>query len=151
VNEFVVGLGWAGMYGAMALAAVGSIIGCAIAGQAAIGAMLETESGYGRYVGISAMPSSQIIYGIVVMFTLNREVTPEVAGALFGIGIMAGIALMFSAIRQGQCCASAINAAKEKPEIFGLSLAPAAIVEGFAVFAFIFALVLAGGIPSPGV
>jgi len=148
VNELVVGLGWAGMYGAMALAAVGSIIGCAIAGQAAIGAMLETESGYGRYVGISAMPSSQIIYGIVVMFTLNREVTPEVAGALFGIGIMAGIALMFSAIRQGQCCASAINAAKEKPEIFGLSLAPAAIVEGFAVFAFIFALVLAGGIPA---
>jgi len=151
VNELVVGLGWAGMYGAMALAAVGSIIGCAIAGQAAIGAMLETESGYGRYVGISAMPSSQIIYGIVVMFTLNRDVTPEVAGPLFGIGIMAGIALMFSAIRQGQCCASAINAAKEKPEIFGLSLAPAAIVEGFAVFAFIFALVLAGGIPSAGV
>lgn len=148
MNELVVGLGWAGMYGAMALAAVGSIIGCAIAGQAAIGAMLETESGYGRYVGISAMPSSQIIYGIVVMFTLNRDVTPEVAGALFGIGIMAGIALMFSAIRQGQCCAAAINAAKEKPEIFGLSLAPAAIVEGFAVFAFIFALVLAGGIPA---
>lgn len=150
MNELVVGLGWAGMYGAMALAAVGSIIGCAIAGQAAIGAMLETESGYGRYVGISAMPSSQIIYGIVVMFTLNRDVTPEVAGALFGIGIMAGLALMFSAIRQGQCCASAINAAKEKPEIFGLSLAPAAIVEGFAVFAFIFALVLAGGIPGAG-
>lgn len=130
----------------MAFAAIGSIIGCAIAGQAAIGAMLETESGYGRYVGISAMPSSQIIYGIVVMFTLNREVTPEVAGALFGIGVPAGIALMFSAIYQGQCCASAINATKEKPEIFGLSLAPAAIVEGFAVFTFIFALVLAGGI-----
>jgi len=148
MSDLVVGLGWAGVYGAMALAAVGSIIGCAVAGQAAIGAMLETESGYGRYVGISAMPSSQIIYGIVVMFTLNREVTPEVAGALFGIGIMAGIALMFSAIRQGQCCASAINAAKEKPEIFGLSLAPAAIVEGFAVFAFIFALVLAGSIPG---
>ncbi len=148
MNELVVGLGWAGIYGAMALAAVGSIIGCAIAGQAAIGAMLETESGYGRYVGISAMPSSQIIYGIVVMFTLQRTVTPEVAGALFGIGILAGIALMFSAIHQGRCCAAAINAAKEKPEIFGLSLAPAAIVEGFAVFAFIFALVLAGSIPG---
>lgn len=148
MNEFVVALGWMGMYGAMALAAIGSIIGCSIAGQAAVGAMLETESGYGRYVGVSAMPSSQIIYGIVVMFTLNREVTPEVAGALFGIGIMSGLALMFSAIRQGYCCAAAINAAKEKPEVFGLSLAPAAIVEGFAVFAFIFALVLAGGIPA---
>ena len=148
MNEFVVALGWAGMYGAMALGAVGSIIGCAIAGQAAIGAMLETEGGYGRYIGVSAMPSSQIIYGIVVMFTLNREVTAETGAGLFGVGILAGIALMFSAIKQGQCCASAINATKEKPEIFGLSLAPAAIVEGFAVFAFIFALVISAGIPG---
>lgn len=148
MNELVVALGWAGMYGAMALAAVGSIMGCAIAGQAAIGAMLETEGGYGRYVGISAMPSSQIIYGIVVMFTLNRDVTPENAGGLFGIGLLAGVALMYSAIHQGRCCAAAINASKDKPEIFGLSLAPAAIVEGFAVFAFIFALVVSAGVPG---
>jgi V/A-type H+/Na+-transporting ATPase subunit K len=55
---------------------------------------------------------------------------------------------MLSAIYQGRCCASAINASKAKPEIFGLSLAPAAIVEGFAVFAFIFALVISAGIPT---
>jgi len=148
MNEFVVALGWTGMYGAMALGAIGSIIGCAIAGQAAIGAMLETEGGYGRFIGISVMPSSQVIYGIVVMFTLQRPVTAENGGALFGIGIMAGLALLYSAILQGKTCASAINAAKAKPEIFGLSLAPAAIVEGFAVFAFVFALVIAGGIPG---
>jgi V/A-type H+-transporting ATPase subunit K len=148
MNEFVIALGWAGVYGVMALGAIGSMIGCAIAGQAAIGAMIETESGHGRYIGVSVMPSSQVIYGIVVMFTLNRTITPENAGALVGIGILAGLALMFSAIRQGQCCASSINASKVKPEIFGLSLAPAAIVEGFAVFAFVFALVLAGGIPA---
>jgi V/A-type H+/Na+-transporting ATPase subunit K len=148
MNEFVIALGWSGVYGVMALGAIGSIIGCAVAGQAAIGAMIETESGHGRYIGISVMPSSQVIYGIVVMFTLNRTITPDNAGALFGIGIFAGLALMFSAIRQGQCCASSINASKVKPEIFGLSLAPAAIVEGFAVFAFVFALVLAGSIPA---
>jgi V/A-type H+-transporting ATPase subunit K len=119
-----------------------------VAGQAAIGAMVDTESGHGRFIGVSVMPSSQVIYGIVVMFTLQRTVTPGNAPALFGIGIFAGLALMFSAIRQGQTCASAIHASKTKPEIFGLSLAPAAIVEGFAVFAFVFALVLAGNIPS---
>lgn len=146
MNEFVIALGWAGLYGVMALAAIGSIIGCSVAGQAAIGAMVDTESGYGRYIGVSVMPSSQIIYGIVVMFTLQREVTSVSGPALFGIGILAGLALMFSAIRQGQACASAIHASKTKPEIFGLSLAPAAIVEGFAVFAFVFALVLAGNI-----
>jgi V/A-type H+-transporting ATPase subunit K len=148
MDNFVVALGWAGIYGPMALGAIGSIIGCATAGQAAIGAMLETESGYGRYVGISAMPSSQIIYGIVVMFTLNRPVTPETGAAMFGIGILAGLALMVSAIRQGQACAAAIKASTAKPEIFGLALAPAAIVEGFAVFAFIFALVISAGIPA---
>ncbi len=148
MNELVVALGWAGLYGAMALGAIGSIIGCSIAGQAAIGAMVDTESGHGRFIGVSVMPSSQIIYGIVVMFTLQRPVTPETAPALFGIGMLAGLALMFSAMRQGQACASAIHASKIKPEIFGLSLAPAAIVEGFAVFAFVFALVLAGNIPG---
>jgi V/A-type H+-transporting ATPase subunit K len=148
MSDFVLALGWAGIYGPMALGAIGSIIGCALAGQAAIGAMLETESGHGRYVGVSAMPSSQVIYGIVVMFTLNREVTVESAPGMFGIGILAGLALMYSGIYQGRACASAINSSKAKPEIFGLSLAPAAIVEGFAVFAFVFALVLSEGIPT---
>ncbi|MDC8444722.1 MAG: ATP synthase subunit C [Nitrosomonas sp.] len=148
MNEFMVMLGWLGLYAPMALSAVGSIIGCAVAGQAAIGAMLETESGHGRYLGVSAMPSSQVIYGIVVMLTLNREMTVTSAAGIFGIGLLSGIALLASAVYQGRSCAAAINAAKAKPEIFGLSLAPAAIVEGFAVFAFIFALVISAGIPA---
>ncbi len=141
-------LGWLGLYAPMALSAIGSIIGCAVAGQAAIGAMLETESGHGKYLGVSAMPSSQIIYGIVVMLTLNREMTETSAAGIFSIGLLSGIALLASAVYQGRSCAAAINASKAKPEIFGLSLAPAAIVEGFAVFAFIFALVISAGIPA---
>ena len=149
MEEFVLlTLGWAGLYAPTALGAIGSILGCSRAGQAACGAMLEVESGYGRFVGASALPSSQTIYGIVVMFTLNREVTPECAPGLLAIGILSGVALMMSAIMQGACCASAINVSKSKPEVFGLSVAPAAIVEGFAVFAFVFALVVSAGIPG---
>lgn len=148
MSDFIVILGWVGLYAPMALGAIGSIMGCAVAGQAAIGAMLVTESGYGRYVGVSAMPSSQVIYGIVVMFTLNRPITTENAPGIFAVGVLCGLALLFSAVYQGQCCASAIHASKAKPEIFGLSVAPAAIVEGFAVFAFIFALVISDGIPQ---
>lgn len=148
MNELLVILGWLGLFGVTALGAMGSIIGCATAGQAAIGAMLETESGHGRFVGASVLPSSQIIYGIVVMLTLQRDVTAENGSALFGIGVAAGIALLLSGLRQGQCCASAINAAKEKPDVFGLALGPAAIVEGFAVFVFVFALVLSANVPA---
>ena len=147
MNELMVMLGWVGIYGVMALGAIGSIVGCAVAGQAAIGALMEIDWGYGKFVGVSAMPSTQIIFGIVVMFSLNQAVTPENGGALFAIGILAGVALMLSGIWQGRAVASCIAAAKDKPEIFGLSLAPAAIVEGYAVFTFVFALVLAGSIP----
>ena len=148
MEEIIKTLGWIGIYAPVALGAIGSMIGCARAGQAACGAMLETESGYGRYVGVSAMPSSQTIYGIVVMLTLRREVTLESAPGLFAIGVLAGLALMTSAIYQGYCCASSINVSKSKTEIFGLSIAPAAVVEGFAVFAFVFALVLVGALPK---
>ena len=70
MDTLTVTLGWFGIYAPVALGAIGSILGCTRAGQAACGAMLEIESGYGRYVGVSALPSSQTIYGIVVMFTL---------------------------------------------------------------------------------
>lgn len=148
MNNLVISLGWFGLYAPMALGAIGSMIGCSLAGQAAIGAMLESESGHGKFLGVSVMPSSQLIYGIVVMFTLNREITEATAPGVFGIGVLAGLALLASAVYQGKACASAINASKSRPEIFGLSLAPSAIVEGFAVFAFIFALVISAGIPG---
>ncbi len=144
----ILGLGWAGIFLPTALGAIGSIVGCARAGQAACGALLDVESGYGRLVGASALPSSQTIYGIVVTMQLNRVVTPEASPGLFAVGLLVGIALLFSALLQGSCCASAINTTKTKPEVFGLSIAPAAIVEGFAVFAFIFAMIVGGGIPG---
>ena len=150
MNEMVIALGWLGLFAPVALGAVGSVIGCAIAGQAAIGAMLETDSGYGRFIGLSVLPSSFVIYGIVLMFTLQRDITAVNGGGLMGIGVLAGIALLFTGIWQGRTCAAAINASKEKPEIFALSIAPSAIVEGFGVFVFIFALVLSGSLPAVG-
>lgn len=146
MEQIILTLGWIGIYAPVALGAIGSILGCSKAGQAAIGALLDADSGYGRYIGISAMPSSQTIYGIVVMLTLNREVTLENSPGLFAIGILVGIALLMSGVYQGKACASAIQVSKNKPEVFGISIAPAAIVEGFAVFAFVFALILAGSI-----
>ncbi len=148
MDPLIVTLGWAGMYAPLALGAIGSMVGCARAGMSACGALLEVEGGYGRYIGVAAMPSSQSIYGIVVTMALRRELTVDNSPGIFGLGLLVGLALMMSAFAQGDACAAAINAAKNKLEIFGISLAPAALVEGFAVFAFVFALVLSAGIPT---
>jgi len=148
MNELWIALGWVGIYGPIAMGAIGSCIGCARGGLAACGAMLDVDGGYGKFVGLAALPSSQVIYGVVVMFFLNRDVTTTNGPAIFAVGLGVGLALLLNAIYQGACCAAAINASKAKPEVFGLSAAPAGIIEGFAVFAVVFALVVAGGIPA---
>jgi V/A-type H+-transporting ATPase subunit K len=148
METFISILGWIGIYSPVALASIGSAVGCTTAGKAACGAILEVDGGYGRYIGLSVLPSSIVIYGIVIMFTLNRPVGPQTSPGLFGVGSMIAVALLFIGILQGECCAAAINASKGKPAIFGLSVTPAAIVEGFAVFAFVFALIVSGAIPK---
>ncbi|KPK62437.1 MAG: ATP synthase subunit K [Gemmatimonas sp. SG8_38_2] len=148
MEPLVLTTGWVGIFAPLALGAIGSMIGVGRGGLAAAGAMLEVESGYGRFVGVAAMPSSQTIYGIVVMLTLNRPVTLGNSPGLFVLGSLTGVALLISAMAQGSACAASINASKSKPEVFGISIAPAAVIEGFAVFVFVFALVLAGTIPD---
>jgi V/A-type H+-transporting ATPase subunit K len=148
LEPLVLATGWLGIFSPLALGAIGSMIGVARGGLAAAGAMLEVEGGYGRFVGVAAMPSSQTIYGIVVMLTLNRTVTLVNSPGLFVLGSLTGVALMLSAMSQGTACAASINASKSKAEVFGISIAPAAVIEGFAVFVFVFALVLAGSLPS---
>jgi V/A-type H+-transporting ATPase subunit K len=147
MDALIMVMGWVGIYSPLALGSIGSMLGCLRGGQAAAGALMEVESGYGKYIGVSAMPSSQTIYGIVVTLTFNRELTTANVPGLFTLGLLSGIALLVSALAQGTACAAAINASKHKPEIFGISIAPSAVIEGFAVFAFVFALVLAGDIP----
>lgn len=148
MESIILILGWIGIFAPTALGAIGSSIGCSKAGQAACGAMLDTESGYGRYIGLSVLPSSQIIYGIVITLSFNRELTVASSPGVFAIGVLSGLALLVAAIYQGDCCAASINASKNKPEVFGLSIAPAAIVEGFAVFVLVFALVLITTLPK---
>jgi V/A-type H+-transporting ATPase subunit K len=141
-------LGWIGLYAPLVLGAVGSMIGCLRGGMAACGAMLEVERGFGRFVGVAAMPSSQTIYGIVVTMALPTTITTGNSPGILALGALSGVALLISALAQGTACAASINASKSKPEVFGISLAPAALIEGFAVFAFVFALVLAGRLPE---
>ena len=148
MEQYVALSGFVGIYAPVALAALGSAIGCTRAGKAACGAVLEVDGGYGRYIGLSVLPSSIIIYGIVLMFTLNRPVGASTSPGLFGLGVLVGVALLVIGVLQGECCAAAINASKGKPAVFGLTVTPDAIVEGLAVFAFVFALIVSGAIPK---
>jgi V/A-type H+-transporting ATPase subunit K len=139
-------LGFAGCACAVGLPAIGSSVGCSIAGAASHGVMAKVEEGHGKFIGISAAPSSQTIYGVVLMFVLLGKVKAEAGLALFGIGLFCGLGIMMSAIFQGKVAATGILASSKKPEIFGKCFAAVGIVESFALFAMVFGLIMAGNI-----
>ncbi len=129
---------------ALGLSCLGSAIGCGIAGMASHGVMSRVEEGHGKFIGMSAAPSSQSIYGFILMLLMKQAIdagTLAPMGAI-GIGLFSGLAIMTSAIYQGKCCASGIQASAKQPAIFGKCFAAVGIVESFALFAFVFALLI---------
>jgi V/A-type H+-transporting ATPase subunit K len=128
----------------MGLGCLGSSIGCGIAGMASHAIMTRVEEGHGKFIGLSAIPSSQSIYGFILMVMMKNAIR---AGTLsgsagIGIGLFVGFAIMASSIFQGKCCVTAIQASAKQPAVYGKTLAAIGIVESFALFAFVFALLL---------
>ena len=128
----------------LGLGCMGSSVGCGIAGMASHAVMTRVEEGHGKFIGLSAIPSSQSIYGFVLMILMRDAIRAGTVTGLsaIGIGLFVGFALMASSIYQGKCAATAIQASAKQPAIFGKSLAALGIVESFALFAFVFALLI---------
>ena len=128
----------------LGLGCLGSSIGCGIAGMASHGAMTRTKEGHGKFIAISAIPSSQSIYGFILMILMRDAIR---AGSLspinaIVIALFVGFAIMASSIFQGKCGATAIQATAKEPKLFGQTFAALGIVESFALFAFVFALLI---------
>ncbi len=128
----------------LGLGCIGSSIGCGIAGMATHAVMSRVEEGHGKFIGMSAMPSSQSVYGFVLMIIMRGKINEGSLTPLnaIGIGASVGVALLFSAVYQGMCAASGVQAAAKQPAIFGKCFAALGIVESFALFAFVFGTLL---------
>ncbi|MBS4167474.1 ATP synthase subunit C [Parachlamydia sp. AcF125] len=128
----------------LGLSSIGSSIGCGIAGMASHAVMSRVEEGHGKFIGMAAAPSSQSIYGFILMLLMSRAIQAGSLAPLSGIGIgaVAGAAIMISAIYQGMAAATGIQASAKQPAIFGKCFAALGIIESFALFTFVFSLLL---------
>jgi len=129
---------------ALGLSAIGAAIGCGMAGITSHGVMSRIDEGHAKLLGLSAVPASQMIYGFVLMLLLSESVKAGGVSPLsaIAIGASSGAAIMVAAIYQGMACVSAIQATAKKPGVFGKTFVAIGIVESFALFAFVFALLL---------
>lgn len=128
----------------LGLSCMGCCVGCYIAGSASHAAMSRTEEGHGKFIGMGSVPSAQVIYGFILMLLMSQRIKAGTLAPLDGvaIGLLSGGAFMFSSIFQGRLCARGIEATLKQPSLYGKCFAAIGIVESFALFAFVFALLI---------
>ena len=135
-------LGYLGLGLVLALAGIGSSYGTTIAGNAAEGALKRKPEASGSYLLLSALPSTQGIYGFVAFFImLGKFTSGTISGMLcFGIGLSVGLACMISGIRQGQVCANGIVGVSQGHDVVTNTLIYAALPEFYAILGLVGAI-----------
>ena len=132
----------------IALSGTGSVFGLTICGNAAIGGLKKRPDAMGTFVLMSALPSTQGIYGFVGYFLIISKVSAEMsiqqAAAVFGASLAVGIVCLLSGIRQGQVCANGINATAGGHNVTAGTMVMAAFPEFYAILSLLF-LILVGG------
>lgn len=128
----------------LACGCCGSAIGCYIGAMASHAAMARTEEGHGKFIAMASVPSSQSIYGFIMMILMFNKIKTGELTALNGIavGTGVGLSLITSAVFQGRVIAAGIQATLKQPSVYGKCFAAIGILESFALFAFVFALII---------
>lgn len=139
--------------GAIALAGglMGSAIGIAIAASAGLATLSEDKGQFKNVILLASLPMTQTFYGLIVLILIVGKVgalagTGAAVGtgagyAILGIGIMAGLAQLVSAIYQGHVCASGISLLpKTGGRLLTNSIMFAVFVELIALLGLVFAI-----------
>ncbi len=133
------------------LTCVGSAFGVTICGNAAIGALKKNPDASGSYIGLSALPSTQGLYGFVGYFFMSSYLLPGMnwyaAAAIFGGCLGLGLSGLFSAIRQAEVCANGITAIGSGHNVFGMTMVLAVFPELYAILALLVLILIRGLIP----
>ena len=132
------------------LCGIGSALGLTICGNTVVGSLKKRPEAMGTYILLSALPSTQGIYGFVGYFMVQGYLVPEInamqAAAIFGVGLALGIVGLVSAIRQGQVCANGIAATGAGHNVTAGTMIMAAFPEFYAILALLVVILVGGNL-----
>jgi len=133
------------------LAALGSGFGIGIAGPATVGAWkkcyLANKPAPMTMLAFTGNPLTQTFYGFLLMGPAvaaargTEEIAPMEPLLLLAYTLVAGIALLVTAIVQGKIAACACDAMAEKNKGFAQYMIVMGIAESVALFAMVFTLI----------
>lgn len=131
----------------------GSSYGVTVCGNAVVGAMKKNPGALGTYIALSALPSSNGLYGFVAFFILQPFLVPSIpmftAIAIFSGGLILGVSSLYAAWRQSEVCANGIVGIGAGYDVFGATMVMAVFPELYAILALLVTILMAGNLPAP--
>ncbi|MEJ1730507.1 hypothetical protein SMA90_29695, partial [Escherichia coli] len=104
----------------------GSAWGTVIGGSASVGAMKKRDDIFPSCMILSALPSTQGLYGFGAFFILNSHITPTInmlqACAILGAGLIMGGVGLISAYQQARIVANGIESLGAGNNVFSQTL-----------------------------
>ncbi|MCB5249474.1 MAG: V-type ATP synthase subunit K [Candidatus Cloacimonetes bacterium] len=145
-------LAWIGIFLMVALAGIGSAWGTVIGGSASVGAMKKRDDIFPSCMILSALPSTQGLYGFGAFFILNSHITPTInmlqACAILGAGLIMGGVGLISAYQQSRIVANGIESLGAGNNVFSQTLILGVFPELYAIVAFATCFLISGVIPG---
>lgn len=133
------------------LCGIGSAKGVGIVGEASSGVLSEDPERFGQCLVLQALPGTQGIYGFLIGFIImlnsgmmGGDVQLSVGTGAYILAASLPIALvgLLSGIAQGRVAAAGVNIIAKKPDQLSKAMVSAALVETYAILAFLISMLL---------
>lgn len=143
MNTLPLILAYIGLAFMLGLAGIGSAIGVVMAGNATVSGLKKNPNMFGSAMILSALPSTQGLYGFAGFFLnlgavtgLGDALTLGQGLAVFAVGLAMGFVGLFSAIKQASIAANGIVEMSNGHNVFSSTLVLAVFPELYAILAF---------------
>lgn len=138
------------------LAGIGSARGVGIAGETSAGVVAENPELFGKVLVLQLLPGTQGIYGFLIGF-LVMVFSGMMPGGTVSMPVETGVRVLvaclpiaivglLSGIAQGRVSAAGMNIIAKRPDQMSKGMIYAAMVETYAIFAFLISLLMVLGI-----
>lgn len=131
---------------AVSLSGMGSAHGVGKAGQAAAALLKEEPEKFASALILQLLPGTQGLYGFVIGILIWLQLTPDMSlekgVAYFFVALPVATVGYFSAKHQGNVSVSAMQILAKRPEDFMKGAILAAMVETYAILAFVISFIL---------
>jgi V/A-type H+-transporting ATPase subunit K len=136
----------AGIALSVILTGIGSARGGAMISKAAAALISEQPEKFGKSLLLYMMHASQGLYGFIIGFLIFINLGPDLtiweSLRFFGSGAIMGFAGLHSCIGQSTAATAGIQILAKKPEHSTKGVLYSAMIETYAIFAFVIAMLI---------